>query len=866
MSTSVTPKLGIRKVQDTDQFADAAFNLSLDDIDDKVLGVAHATSKAHWEVWETSTAYIIGDVIRYTALLSSQYVKCTIAGTSGAVEPTVNVLGTVFTDGTVTWTVLELSQSVSVHNDLTGRGAIGSHPQSAITNLVTDLGTITAATADKVDKVNGMGLSTNDYTTTDKGKVSNIAITQPVDLDVLETNSHTHANKIDLDKIGEDTSGNLTYNGTSVVGGAKSWTTATPYILNQLITYGGCLYKCITAHTSSAFNTDITKWSIVYANIQPWTTGVYYPLNSWMFNGTTLYLCATAHTARATFDTTELGYWAVGGTAVGISAMTYDGTASKFSVTMSNGTVNTYNGIGQNFYEGYKKTDIITAPITAVGVQALAYDITAQDFIDITVGVAEGFYKSQSIKVSDIVWTNTLSALTQNTALGSTGTIALSGTSTLTADNQVYFKIVTAPTTAGNLAGMVVGISSTLGGTYTSQTAFSSGTTATLTINGITITFTLTTGQTFIVGEIYNYTTTVDSPTTFLIDGYNGTNNYAVVVHFKGNNKLSIDSLVSSGWTITQVINACGYKGQNNNVTGLKTALLYHADTISTLPTAGNSISCTLSDSLVNYNYFIVEFALGTASNSGNTILREIKTSELASSISSAWTMGGFCVITPSVYVDAYIYSSDLKYNLSVACYSRAGVTYGGIRNVFGIVSGDGKVTMSQSQQDGRYTLTLTNVDGTSTVELPYVTLLSGNVAEIGGDNTLHITHADSSVTIGEAKEKYDTLWNGTPIGSATSTQVSGTIPLSGSLVNYRKFGLFLREIQTGGGLTWPLYKEFFVEQLSYVIANPATSELVSSVGQGTTTGYAKLVGTSTMTSLAVTCSSSWVYKIIGIY
>jgi len=56
----------------------------------------------------------------------------------------------------------------SVHNDLTGKDALNQHPASAITGLV-------AALADKVDKVTGKELSSNDYTDTEKTKLSNIA-------------------------------------------------------------------------------------------------------------------------------------------------------------------------------------------------------------------------------------------------------------------------------------------------------------------------------------------------------------------------------------------------------------------------------------------------------------------------------------------------------------------------------------------------------------------------------------------------------------------------------------------------------------------------------------------------------------------
>lgn len=904
---TTTPNLEIPLISATDGFVRATFNNALSQIDSVVAPLSHIGDTSHFKLWKPSTIYEIDDVVKALDTPSWGYWVCTTAGTSGATEITGNNEGDTITDSTVIWQLAKLRKPITTHNDLTGRGATDSHPQSAITNLVTDLGTIATAVAGKVDKVTGMGLSTNDFTTVEKDKITHITITQDVDLDTLETNSHTHTNKTELDKIGEDANANLTYNGNAVIGGAKDWATGTAYIVNQLITYNTILYKCITAHTSTTFSADASKWeqvmsdipawttalfypvgakvytnnmiyrcitahtsatfstdsanwSLIYSNIRDWVATTYYRANEVIFVSSTLYKCATAHTAGTSFDATEKTYWSTAGTNVGISSMTYDGTASKLTVTLSDTTTQSFSGIGQNFYEGYKKTDIITAPITAVGVQDLSYDVTAQDFINISAGVSEGFLKSQNIKVSDIVWSKTLGALNQNTALGSTGSISLSGTSALTADNTVYFKVLTAPTAAGNLAGMVIGVSNSLGGTYSPQSAFASGTTSTITINGITITFTVTTGQTFIVGEIYYYTTTVDSPTTFLIDGYNGTNSYAVVVHFKGNNRLSVDSLVSSGWTIPQIVNACGYKGQSNNVTALKGTLLYSGSTAqSANSSTGNPINYTMADSMKNYDYLVCNFI----SSTGVCFTRLIKMSDSFGIVGSSQSLSLYNSTT--YYTDGYIsYISTIL--LQMRIYSSPG--YGAITlvSVYGLVSGDGKVTISKSLDSGKYTLTLTNVDGTSTVELPYVTLLNGNVAEISGDNTLHITHADSSVTIGEAKEKYDTLWNGTPVGNSGASQTAIAIPLSNSLTNYRKFGVFTRETQSGGGSIWPEYKEFFVDQLSYVIANASTSELVICVGQGTTTGYAKIQGGSSMTNLIGACSYSVIYKIIGIY
>lgn len=79
--------------------------------------------------------------------------------------------------------------------------------------------------------------------------------------------------------------------------GARPWVTATLYKKYQLVTYGGCLYRCNTEHTSSTFATDISKWDIVCANIQPWATGIYYASDSKVYYNNRLYECTSGHTA-----------------------------------------------------------------------------------------------------------------------------------------------------------------------------------------------------------------------------------------------------------------------------------------------------------------------------------------------------------------------------------------------------------------------------------------------------------------------------------------------------------------------------------------------------------------------------------------
>ena len=103
-----TSKLNIKLIQPTDRFSDDAFNSVIEDIDNKVVGVSHLTSGAHFEVWAKSTSYQKGDVVRTPFLKSNQYLECLVGGTSGSSCPTDNIQGTRITDNDITWVIKAL--------------------------------------------------------------------------------------------------------------------------------------------------------------------------------------------------------------------------------------------------------------------------------------------------------------------------------------------------------------------------------------------------------------------------------------------------------------------------------------------------------------------------------------------------------------------------------------------------------------------------------------------------------------------------------------------------------------------------------------------------------------------------------------
>ena len=97
----------------------------------------------------------------------------------------------------------------------------------------------------------------------------------------------------------------------------NNWATSTYYKVNDLVKYGGRIYICITGHTSNAsasggFYSDSANWQLYadgYQNVQTWTTSTYYKVNDVVKFGARLYLANTGHTSSATANS---GFYADG--------------------------------------------------------------------------------------------------------------------------------------------------------------------------------------------------------------------------------------------------------------------------------------------------------------------------------------------------------------------------------------------------------------------------------------------------------------------------------------------------------------------------------------------------------------------------
>ena len=104
---------------------------------------------------------------------------------------------------------------------------------------------------------------------------------------------------------------------TLVTGGAyTAWATSTAYAFGQRITNGGVWYRCIVAHTSGTFATDLSngKWTTTNtaaeaSDFMLWVTGQAYTVGQKITQGTTRYMCAIAHTAGTFATDLVAGKW-----------------------------------------------------------------------------------------------------------------------------------------------------------------------------------------------------------------------------------------------------------------------------------------------------------------------------------------------------------------------------------------------------------------------------------------------------------------------------------------------------------------------------------------------------------------------------
>lgn len=98
------------------------------------------------------------------------------------------------------------------------------------------------------------------------------------------------------------------------------WTASTIYYINDIVKYGGIVYRCNTQHTSNAvFNLgleqDQNNWDVEHSGIEyrsDWGVGETYLLNDIVKYGGYLYKCLESHTTSSTFDSSKFEIYVPG--------------------------------------------------------------------------------------------------------------------------------------------------------------------------------------------------------------------------------------------------------------------------------------------------------------------------------------------------------------------------------------------------------------------------------------------------------------------------------------------------------------------------------------------------------------------------
>ena len=88
------------------------------------------------------------------------------------------------------------------------------------------------------------------------------------------------------------------------------WSVATQYKINDIVKYGPQVYRCVTAHISASSSSDglefdIAKWELVYQQISykgNWSASTIYNVNDIIKFGGSLWKCNTFHTSIAVFE------------------------------------------------------------------------------------------------------------------------------------------------------------------------------------------------------------------------------------------------------------------------------------------------------------------------------------------------------------------------------------------------------------------------------------------------------------------------------------------------------------------------------------------------------------------------------------
>ena len=88
-----------------------------------------------------------------------------------------------------------------------------------------------------------------------------------------------------------------------------TWNTAIVYAVNDIVTHGGQIYKCIVSHTSQAlFSTSVANWQLYLTSVRfigEWVTGILYKVGEAVSLSGIVYVANTEHISAGTLESTQ---------------------------------------------------------------------------------------------------------------------------------------------------------------------------------------------------------------------------------------------------------------------------------------------------------------------------------------------------------------------------------------------------------------------------------------------------------------------------------------------------------------------------------------------------------------------------------
>lgn len=188
-------------------------------VDKDASGITLKQSK--YKYVDESTAWVFEYVVNDTTFTAAQLASINSGITNEDVakiasnETAIKELNVTITnhEDTITKSVEHIIDKKNPH-DVT-KAQIGLGDVDNTSDMEKPISTLTQEALDnKVDKVDGKQLSTNDFTDVEKTQIE----TNKTDIDALKTASHTHDNKEVIDKFSTDADGKLLYDGAEVGG------------------------------------------------------------------------------------------------------------------------------------------------------------------------------------------------------------------------------------------------------------------------------------------------------------------------------------------------------------------------------------------------------------------------------------------------------------------------------------------------------------------------------------------------------------------------------------------------------------------------------------------------------------------------